>query len=115
MAIKTSEKELEKKREYYKLNKDKILERKHSRQTEIYMNKINRNISSEKEFEKEFTRKLSKLENIRPDACELCLIKGDKLDHLLEFHHLNYDETDKGVWVCKPCHSVLDRVRRREK
>jgi hypothetical protein len=111
--IKTNEKTLEKKAEYYKKNKEKILARKKERKIEIYVNKINRNMSSEKEFEKEFARKLSKYENIRPDACELCGTKQDELDHYLELHHLDYEKT-QGVWVCKTCHAELDKVRRRE-
>ena len=113
MTLKSTETELARKHEYYLKNKEKILEKKHSRQAEIYTNKINRNLTSEKEFEKEFMRKLSKLDNIRPDACELCNIKQSELDHKLELHHMSYEDT-KGVWVCKPCHAELDKVRRRE-
>lgn len=113
MVLKSSEKELERKAEYYKKNKEKILERKHSRQDIIYSNKVNRMLVSDDEWEKEQMRKLSKLDNVRPLACEMCRIAADKLDHLLELHHLDYAET-QGVWVCKTCHAQLDKVRRRQ-
>ena len=113
MAIKTDEKTLERKAKYYQENKQKILDRKHERQTEIYVNKINRNMSSDTEFEKEFARKLSKLDNIRPEKCELCGRTEQEIGHKLELHHLDYEET-QGVWVCKEDHKELDKIRRRE-
>lgn len=114
MVLKSSEKELERKRKYYLANKERILEKKHARNDIIYANKVARNLTSEEEWEKEQVRKLSKLETIRPEACELCKIPSEKLDHLLEFHHFDYQKTDDGSWLCKTCHSIADRCRRRE-
>lgn len=118
MVLKSSEKELERKRSYYKANKEKILEKKHARNAEIYVNKRMREMSSEEEFSKEQLRKLTKLESMKPDSCEMCNQFEIELDHKLEAHHLNYDDEEKSVgeivWVCKQCHSELDRVRRRQ-
>ena len=111
--MKSSEAELKRKEQYYKDHKEEILAKKHARQAQIYENKMNRNLTSEKEFEKEFARKLTKLSTIRPDACELCNTAAAKLDHLLEFHHFDYQEADKGSWLCKPCHAEADKARRR--
>jgi ribosomal protein L37AE/L43A len=36
---------------------------------------------------------------IKPDACEAC---GREVR--LEFHHLDYEEQLKGVWLCRKCH-----------
>ena len=113
MALKTDEKTLARKKEYYKKNKDKILSRKKERKVDIYVNKINRNMSSDKEFEKEFMRKLSRLDNIKESNCKLCNVAEEDLDHKLELHHMSYEDTE-GVWVCKPCHAELDSLRRRE-
>jgi hypothetical protein len=110
--VKTSEDILEKKRQYYQENKEKILARKHERKDIIYQNKIKRKLMNPEEWHKEQMRKLSKIDNIRPDACELCGKKQSELDHLLECHHESYEDT-KGVWVDKNCHSILDRSRRR--
>jgi hypothetical protein len=105
---------LKKKHEYYVKNKEAILEKKHARQDIIYQNKVARNMESDKEFEKEYARKLSKLETIRPEACELCNTHSSKLDHLLEFHHFDYQKVDEGSWLCKPCHAEADKMRRRQ-
>jgi len=113
MAIKTSEAELDRKKAYYEKNKEKILERKHSRNAEIYINKVNRKMESDDEFEKEMMRKLSKLDNVNPGKCELCGVEESTLDHKLELHHFSYNET-KGSFLCKPCHAEADKMRRRE-
>lgn len=70
-------------------------------------------MSDPDEWHKEQMRKLSKLDNIRTDKCELCSIKQSEIDHPLEGHHMNYNDT-KMVFVCRPCHNILDKMRRRE-
>jgi hypothetical protein len=113
MPLKTDEATLEKKRAYYQANKQKILDRKHERQDIIYQNKVARNIESTDEFEKEMMRKFSKLDNERPDKCDLCGIPQEGLGYQLELHHFDYNET-KGSFLCKPCHGESDRCRRRK-
>lgn len=118
MVLKTEESVLEKKRKYYQEHKDKILERKHSRQVEIYSNKRAREASSEAEFEKEMMRKFSKQEAEKPEACEICGAKESDLGYPLERHHDSYLSdsylsTDV-TFLCKPCHGEADRLRRRK-
>lgn len=43
-----------------------------------------------------------------PRCCQLC--GGDRK---LERHHPDYELPTLIVWVCKPCHVILDEVRRR--
>ena len=43
----------------------------------------------------------------RPAVCELC---GEP--KRLEKHHPDYSKPLLVVWVCKPCHSVADKLRR---
>lgn len=112
-SLKSSEEELKRKQLYYQQNKDKILKRKKERSREIYLNKRMNLASNEDEIEKEFLRKLSRLEHEKPDACELCSTKQEDLDHYLERHHMSYDDTSI-VWVCKTCHALLDTYRRRQ-
>lgn len=114
MALISSEKELKRKEEYYKKNKDKILERKHSRNPEIYANKVARAMSDDDEWEKDQTRKMSKLENIKPDACELCGVKEVDLGYYLEEHHFDYQKSNETAFLCKPCHADADKMRRRQ-
>jgi hypothetical protein len=114
MALKSSEKELKRKEKYYKDNKEKILEKKHSRQSEIYANKVARAMSNDAEWEKDFTRKMSKLEHIKPDACELCGVKELDLGYYLEEHHFDYQKSDETAFLCKPCHAEADKMRRRQ-
>ena len=112
MPLKSSEAELKRKREYYKANKEKILEKKHSRSMVSYTVKRMREISSEDEYHKEQMRKLSKLEHLRPDACELCGVKEADLGYNLEADHPDYNSTEVN-WLCKPCHAESDSHRRR--
>ena len=112
---KTSEAELEKKAEYYRANKEKILARKHERKDEIYARKRERNQTSSDEFEKEAMRKLSReqYKGIEPTNCTVCNISKDDLGYPLERHHDSYVSTEV-MFVCKPCHAELDKIRRRD-
>lgn len=113
--LKTSEKELERKRKYYQEHKKEIIEKKHGRNQIIYENKRMREQTGD-EFEKNMMRKFALMEKDKPDRCEACNILEEDLDHSLEFHHHSYTEEndyENGLYLCKPCHSLYDRKRRR--
>lgn len=43
-----------------------------------------------------------------PSLCEGC-----GLDKKLEKHHPDYSKPLLVVWLCKPCHAIADKIRRR--
>lgn len=112
---KTSEATLEKKHAYYMKNRASILEKKHGRNSIIYENKRMREQTGD-EFEKNMMRKFALMEKEKPDNCEICNIPADQLENPLEFHHHTYAKEDdyaNGLYLCKTCHSVEDKRRRR--
>lgn len=52
--------------------------------------------------------KANRAELITPQCCEGC---GQ--DKALEKHHPDYSKPLLVVWLCKPCHSIADKIRRR--
>ena len=44
----------------------------------------------------------------KPDLCEGC-----GLQKRLEKHHPDYSKPLIVVWLCKPCHAIADKIRRR--
>lgn len=44
----------------------------------------------------------------KPELCEGC-----GLDKRLEKHHPDYSKPLLVVWLCKPCHAIADKIRRR--
>jgi hypothetical protein len=44
----------------------------------------------------------------KPDACEGC-----GLPKRLEKHHPDYSKPLLVVWLCKPCHAIADKLRRK--
>lgn len=46
---------------------------------------------------------------VQPEMCEGCGVKFDQLDK----HHGDYSKPLAVVWLCKPCHAIADKVRRR--
>ena len=110
--LKSSEKELARKRKYYQENKKEILEKKKERSAIIYTRKKMREMANEDEFEKEFMRKMSRMEQERKLNCEACGVSQDDIDHQLEAHHDSYVNTEV-MWLCKPCHAEFDMLRRR--
>ncbi len=120
------------KRKSYRKNRDKILvrrkiERKKNREKfKISQNKFR---CSEKgrryyreykiEYKKNNLEKIKanlilknairKGEIIRPRACTIC----EKTGCRIEGHHDDYIKALEVVWCCKPCHSILDKERRK--
>ena len=45
---------------------------------------------------------------VRPSLCEGC-----GLPKRLEKHHHDYSKPLLVVWLCKPCHAIADKIRRR--
>lgn len=45
---------------------------------------------------------------IKPSLCEGC-----GLEHALQKHHPDYSKPLAVVWLCKPCHALADKIRRR--
>ena len=45
---------------------------------------------------------------IKPVACELC-----GKDRRLQAHHERYDRPLDVLWVCTPCHAIIDGRKRR--
>lgn len=45
----------------------------------------------------------------KPTACEGCGLPGKRL----EGHHHDYSKPMAVIWLCKPCHAIADKVRRR--
>jgi hypothetical protein len=45
------------------------------------------------------------------DAPELC--EGCNKPVRLEKHHPDYSKPLLVVWLCKPCHAIADKIRRR--
>jgi hypothetical protein len=45
-----------------------------------------------------------------PDACERC---GTTAGNSLSGHHEDHSKPFDVVWVCKRCHTILDRLRER--
>lgn len=45
------------------------------------------------------------------DAPALC--EGCNLDRKLEKHHPDYSKPVVVVWLCKPCHAIADKIRRK--
>jgi hypothetical protein len=45
----------------------------------------------------------------RPDACEGCATTKRRI----EKHHPDYSKPLLVVWLCKPCHAIADKIRRR--
>lgn len=43
-----------------------------------------------------------------PECCEGCGLKKK-----LEKHHPDYAKPLLVVWLCKPCHAIADKIRRR--
>ena len=46
---------------------------------------------------------------VRPDHCAACWTVGR-----VEAHHADYGRPLDVVWLCKPCHAIADRERRRQ-
>lgn len=44
----------------------------------------------------------------KPDRCEGC-----GLERKLQKHHHDYSKPLLVVWLCKPCHAIADKIRRR--
>lgn len=44
----------------------------------------------------------------RPTLCEACA-----LPKRLEKHHPDYSQPSLVMWLCKPCHSLADKIRRK--
>ncbi len=44
-----------------------------------------------------------------PMKCEGCGLAGKRLER----HHPNYELPLAVVWLCKPCHAIGDKIRRR--
>ncbi len=45
----------------------------------------------------------------KPENCEGCGLKKERL----EKHHHDYSKPLHVVWLCKPCHAIADKLRRR--
>ena len=45
----------------------------------------------------------------KPECCEGCGLKVERL----EKHHPDYSQPLLVVWLCKPCHAIADKIRRR--
>lgn len=52
--------------------------------------------------------KANRTELEAPEACEGCGLK-----RRLEKHHHDYSRPLLVVWLCKPCHVIADKIRRR--
>jgi hypothetical protein len=46
---------------------------------------------------------------VAPLACEGCGLRGKRLQK----HHHDYSRPLFVVWLCKPCHAIADKLRRR--
>jgi hypothetical protein len=51
----------------------------------------------------------SSLPSQKPICCEGCGLPKDRL----EKHHHDYSRPLLIVWLCKPCHAIADKIRRR--
>jgi hypothetical protein len=46
---------------------------------------------------------------LRPTLCEGCSLPKQRI----EKHHPDYSKPLLVVWLCKPCHAIADKIRRR--
>ena len=53
-------------------------------------------------------RRAGKAGLVAPEHCEGCGLKKR-----LEKHHPDYSKPLLVVWLCKPCHAIADKIRRR--
>jgi hypothetical protein len=43
-----------------------------------------------------------------PEKCELCGVSGQRL----EYHHWNDNNLNMGIWICRFCHIMAERVEK---
>lgn len=59
----------------------------------------------------ERTRAHSQAERVHVKAPTVC--EGCALQRRLERHHPDYSKPLLVIWLCKPCHAIADKIRRR--
>ena len=58
---------------------------------------------------RKINRAVRRLDIIKPNHCQICKMRKERI----EGHHEDYDKPLKVIWCCKPCHYVLDTIRRK--
>lgn len=53
-------------------------------------------------------RQMKAGEIVKPESCEGCGLK-----RAVEKHHPDYSRPVLVLWLCKPCHAIADKIRRR--
>jgi hypothetical protein len=105
--IKSSEKELVRKKVYYLSNRNRILARKKQRSHYIYLNKRKKILEDPSEYEKEQIRYFCRRFYPRSSSCMDCGLKAHNLMLFVDY------ESCYAVTLCLKCHINRQKLRRR--